>query len=133
MLRGKIFICLLLGLLLAAGCGKKEENLENIEFTVLPEEQIPEQLRLMIEERKEAPFELSYQDGDLLYLAVGYGTQDSGGYSIQVPAFYRTENELVLDTELLGPQTKPSGAEAAKSCPYIVIMTEFRDEPIRYE
>lgn len=123
--------CLLV--LAAAGCQKEEKNLEDIDFTVLAEEQIPEQLRLMIAERQEAPFQLSYQDGDLLYLAVGYGIQQTGGYSIQVPAFYRTESGLVLDTELLGPQETPSGAEAAKSCPYIVIMTQFRDEPIIYE
>ena len=125
------FVCL--ALLAAAGCGGQAENLENIDFTVLAEEQIPEQLRLMIAEREEAPFQLTYQDGDLLYLAVGYGLQETGGYSIQVPAFYRTENGLVLDTELLGPQTTPSGAEAAKSCPYIVIMTQFRDEPVVFE
>lgn len=126
------FMCLIL-VLSMLGCEQKAENLENLDFTVLAEEQIPEQLRLMIAERQEAPFQLSYQDGDLLYLAVGYGMQDTGGYSIQVPAFYRTEEGLVLDTELLGPESAPSGAEAAKSCPYIVIMTEFRDEPIIYQ
>ena len=122
-----LFVCL------SVGCGSSKGQKEPMEFTVLAEEEIPDTLKQMIEEQKEAPFQLSYQDGSAWYLAVGYGKQDSSGYSIQVPGFYRTENGLVLDTELLGPETEPSGNGRAPSTPYIVILTEYREEPVTYE
>lgn len=120
-------------LCLGTGCGTSEGQREPVEFTVLAEEEIPDTLKQMIDEQKEAPFQLSYQDGSAWYLAVGYGRQDSSGYSIQVPDFYRTENGLVLDTELLGPETEPTGNGRAPSTPYIVVLTEYRDEPVTYE
>ena len=120
-------------LCLGTGCGMSEGQREPVEFTVLAEEEIPDTLKQMIDEQKEAPFQLSYQDGSAWYLAVGYGRQDSSGYSIQVPDFYRTENGLVLDTELLGPETEPTGNGRAPSTPYIVVLTEYRDESVTYE
>lgn len=120
-------------LCLGTGCRTSEGQREPVEFTVLAEEEIPDTLKQMIDEQKEAPFQLSYQDGSAWYLAVGYGRQDSSGYSIQVPDFYRTENGLVLDTELLGPETEPTGNGRAPSTPYIVVLTEYRDESVTYE
>ena len=125
---------LALSVLIMAGCGKKEkETVEYLDFTVLAPEEIPDPFLLMIAERQEAPFQLSYQDGTLLYLAVGYGLQQSGGYSIQVPAFYTDGETMVLDTTLIGPESTPTGGDIAKSCPYIVIMTQYRDLPVVYE
>lgn len=130
----RLVAAMLMAMMLFTGCGaKKEKAVEYLDFTVLAAEEIPEQLLLMIAERQEAPFQLSYQDGDMLYLVVGYGLQDSGGYSIQVPGFYLNGENMVLDTTLIGPETTPTGAEVAKSCPYIVIMTQYRDVPIVYE
>lgn len=122
---------LLMGL--AAGCGSAEGEKEPVDFTVLAEEEIPDTLKEMIEEQKEAPFQLSYQNGSAWYLAVGYGRQESGGYSIQVIGFYRTEDGLLLDTELLGPESEPTGNGRAASFPYLVILTEYRDEAVSYE
>ncbi len=62
--------------------------------------------------QKEEEFRLTYSAGSDLYLAVGYGAQSSGGYSIQVKELYLTENGIVLDTELLGlEETVEPGAE----------------------
>ena len=56
----------------------------------------------MIAERKEEGFQLSADQGEL-YLAVGYGTRPTSGYSIKVKALYETENAVYIQTELLGP------------------------------
>lgn len=51
-----------------------------------------------------------------MYLVVGYGRQDCGGYSIQVKECYLTETSLVLDTELTGPkETAASGRRTVVS------------------
>ncbi|MCX4321102.1 MAG: protease complex subunit PrcB family protein, partial [Lachnospiraceae bacterium] len=77
-----------------AGCGVEtkdgNEKIKDLEFTVLGEENIPEELKQVIEEKKEKEFKLTYQDGDFLYICVGYGRQETGGYSITVNELYLT-------------------------------------------
>ena len=122
----------LLAFLLAfpAGCGQEgEEKLQDLEFTVVADSELPAELKTAVEERKAEEFRLTYSAGQDLYLAVGYGAQASGGYSIQVKELYLTERGVVLDTELLGPEeTVEPGAEA--SYPYIVLKIEMREEPV---
>lgn len=121
--------------LLLYGCAKEKDPLEKIkdlEFTVLAEDNIPEELKKVIEEKKANAFKVTYQDNGFLYICMGYGEQVSGGYSITVNALYLTENAVYLDTTLLGPE--PSGASAVKkdvpSYPYVVVKTEFVDKPV---
>ena len=110
-----IGMAVLLSLVLLAGCGKKRDPMEKIkdlEFTVLADENIPEELKAVIEEKKESPFKVTYQDNGFMYICIGYGEQVSGGYSIAVNALYLTENAIYADTTLLGPD--PSDPAAAK-------------------
>lgn len=121
--------------LLMAGCAKERDPLEKIkdlEFTVLAEDNIPEELKKIIEEKKEDAFKVTYQDNGFLYICVGYGKQVSGGYSITANALYLTENAIYVDTTLVGPD--PAQGAAVKkdtpSYPYIVLKTEFVDKPV---
>ena len=125
-------------LCLLAGCGRHRDPMEKIkdlEFTVLAEENIPEELRTVIEEKKSSAFKVTYQDNGFLYICVGYGQQVSGGYSITVNALYLTDNAIYADTTLLGPDPADPATEKKKapSCPYIVLKTEFIDKPVVFE
>lgn len=63
---------------------------------------------------------------------VGYGEQESGGYSIAVKELYLTENAIVADTELIGPQSgEETGVE--KSYPYVVVKTEYLEHPVIFQ
>lgn len=55
---------------------------------------------------------------------MGYGVQPTGGYSISVNELYLTDNSIVVNTELKGPE-KGENAGAEQSFPYIVIRTEY--------
>ena len=70
---------------------------------------------------------MSFQDGNYLYLCVGYGTQKTGGYSICVKDLYLTDSAIVLDTTLLGPKRTNEKKVPEESYPYIVIKTEYID------
>ena len=48
-------------------------------------------------------FQFIYQSGEDLYIAKGYGRQETSGYSIQAKELYLTKDCLVFDTELTGP------------------------------
>lgn len=125
---GTVALCLL------AGCAKEKDPMEKIkdlEFTVLAEENIPEELKTVIDEKKGNAFKVTYQDNGFLYICIGYGEQVSGGYSITVNDLYLTENAIYADTTLLGPEPGDEGAKKnASSYPYIVIKTEFVDKPV---
>lgn len=98
---------------LLGGCSDKgaEEKVKDLEFTVVGQNEIPKELMDMIEQKKTEEFRLTYTSGEDLYIAVGYGEQQTGGFSISVPEFYLTENSMVIKTELQGPGTgRPAGS-----------------------
>ena len=140
LMNGKIL--LIFGLLawvlivrLLTGCSVEKENQEKVrdlEFTVVGEAELPEELKKLADEKKAAPFKLTYSNDQGLFIAVGYGEQATGGYSIAVRELYLTENAIVIDTELLGP---PKGEEAGveKSYPYITIRTEMLEQPVIFQ
>ncbi|MDE6892435.1 MAG: protease complex subunit PrcB family protein [Lachnospiraceae bacterium] len=119
---------------LLTGCAKEKDPMEKIkdlEFTVLAEENIPDELKSVIEEKKGNTFKVTYQDNGFLYICIGYGEQVSGGYSIVVNALYLTDNAVYADTTLLGPDPSDTGIKKnSPSYPYIVIKTEFVDKPV---
>lgn len=132
----KLSLLFFLTTLLLAGCGttKKtnEENSKKLDFTVVKEIDYPEELTKLLESKKKDIFKFSYSDGENLYLCVGYGTKDSGGFSIVVDHLLQTDSGIHIKTTLKGPATEEERSSAT-TFPYIVIKTEFMDEPILFE
>lgn len=115
----------------AVGCAYGEEpaRIRDLDFTVVGNQEVPQELQGIIEEKKAAPFKLTYSDGQGLYIAEGYGEQESGGYSIAVRDLYLTEEGIVFSAELMGPE-KGEDAGTENSFPYIVVKTEFLEDPV---
>lgn len=127
-------LCVIL-LSLMTGCSAEKlrtEKLRDIEFTVVDEENIPEELEEMIEEKEEKPFKLTYADNGALYIAVGYGKQPTSGYSIEVQELYETENAIYIHTNLIGP-AKDEKIVEQKTYPYLVVKLEFIDKNVVFE
>ena len=103
-----------------------EGKVRDLEFTVVGDGEIPEELRNTIEQKKTSPFKLTYSDDQGLYIVTGYGEQESGGYSIVVEELYLTENAIYVKTCLMGPGADVPD-DGVKSYPYIVIKTEYLD------
>lgn len=133
----KLFV-ILVGCMTAwmlTGCTMLSEErikLRDLDFTVLSEEKIPEELMKIIEEKKGEPFKLTYSDNEYLYISIGYGEQSTGGYSIAVNELYLTDNAVYVNTSLLGPEDSVQ-AQNAPSHPYIVIKTEYLDQTVIFE
>lgn len=125
-----------------SGCGGKtgdmNEKIKDIEFTVMGEDNLPEELKQIIEDKKEKEFKITYQDNDYIYICVGYGRQETGGYSITVNGLYMTGNAVYVDTNLIGPEAesrelyKAQEKESA-SYPYIVLKTEYFDKSVVFD
>ena len=131
----KYTVILALVLVLLTGCtvektDSKKQN--DIEFTVMDTDEIPEELKTMIEEGKQGPFKLTYGDKGYLYIAEGYGKQKTSGYSIEVNEVYETENAVYLKTSLIGPK---KGEKILKNAtyPYVVVKIEYNEKHVVFE
>nr|WP_077609955.1 protease complex subunit PrcB family protein [Clostridium sp. Marseille-P2415] len=118
-----------------SGCtvnGDNGDKVRDLEYTVVADADIPQELRQIIAEKQQSPFKLTYSDDKNLYIVVGYGQQASGGYSIAVNELYLTDNSIVLDTELIGPE-KGENVGTEPSYPFIVIKTEMSELPVVFQ
>lgn len=129
-------VCVLaVGCLAFTGCqdeGDGKKKIKDLEFTVVSEKEIPDALQEMIMQKKENSFKLTYADGQDMYIVVGKGPQDGGGFSIVVKELYLTENSIVFKTELIGPE-KGEKAGTAKSYPVLIVKTEFCEAPVIFQ
>lgn len=133
-LLGILLFATFLGSMLS-GCSVEETNrtkVADIEYAIIEDSEIPEELLSVIEEKKAADFKLTYDMGEDLYIVRGYGEQATGGYSIRIKDCYLTSNAILFDTELVGPR-KGENASASPSYPYIVIKTKNCDRSTIFE
>lgn len=117
------------------GCSVEETNrtkVADIEYVIVEDAGIPEELMTMIEEKKAADFKMTYELGEDLYIVRGYGEQATGGYSIRITDCYLASNAILFDTELVGPR-KGENVAASPSYPYIVVKTENYDQSTIFE
>lgn len=120
---------------LLSGCSMEEssnEKLRDLEFTIVEENNIPQELLQKIEEKKGSEFKMTHKDNESLYICVGYGEQETGGYSIAVNDLYLTSNAIYINTNLIGP-SKDEKISEGLSYPYIVVKTEYMDKSVVFE
>ena len=122
-------------LFVVCGCSAKElatEKIRDIDFTVVKEEDIPEELMTKIKEKETTRLKLTYADRGALYIVEGYGEQPTSGYSIEVKECFETKNAIYIHTNLLGPSKEERIVEKA-TYPYIVIKMEFIDKNVVFQ
>lgn len=138
-LKGKLYLALAMLTAMMVwtitGCSASKDSgdkVRDLDFTVAGNMDIPEELKKLIAEKQQQPFKLTYSDEQNLFIAVGYGVQPTGGYSISVNELYLTDNSIVINTELKGPE-KGENAGTEQSFPYIVIKTEYLENPVVFQ
>ncbi|MDE6926937.1 MAG: protease complex subunit PrcB family protein [Acetatifactor sp.] len=133
----RIILCILAvaAAAMVSGCtflSEERIKLRDLDFTVLSEEKIPEELKTIIEEKKKEPFQITYTDKEFLYICTGYGEQATGGYSIAVNELYLTDTAIYVSTSLLGPESADKSNQTP-TYPCIVIKTEYLDQTVIFE
>ena len=121
-------LILLLAFLLAylAGCGeqvKKPEKIKDAEYTVQEESLVPEELLNKMKEKQKEPFQMTYATDGYLYIAKGYGSQETSGYSIRITDLYEAAEGLVFSCELIGP-AKNEPVLKVETYPYVVVKVK---------
>lgn len=132
----KKIICLFfVAVFLLCGCSIEDENgekLKDLEFTVVEEGEVPEELTKIIEDKKTKEFKITYSDGTYLYIVVGYGEQATGGYSVAVNQLYLSDNAIYLDTNLIGP-SKDEKISQVITYPSIVLKLEYLEKSVVFQ
>ena len=132
---GIVIVALTAGIVMAAGCSVEQSSrtkVRDLEYEIVAEAEVPEELLAEIEGKKAADFKMTYTDEKSLYIVRGYGEQETGGYSICVRELYRTSNAVCVYTELIGPRKGETVAKSP-SYPYIVLKLENREETVIFE
>lgn len=132
---GQMLLTMALVAVLLAGCTILEDRTEKIKdlnFNVLAENEIPQELQEQISEKKENVFKLTWSDDAYLYICVGYGAQNAGGYSVSVNSLYLTANAIYIDTTLIAPDSKPQIA-GTTSYPYVCVKLEYIDKTVVFD
>lgn len=130
------FLCLLFVVVLS-GCEKVGQGStggtrgKDWNYTVVPVKDCPEDFLKEIEKKKVNELQMTYEDGAYLYIAVGYGEQSTGGYSIKVQGLYEKGENLCIETSLVGPE-EDDVVRQKVSYPYIVIKTEKTEKNIDF-
>lgn len=128
---------ILLTVLMAAllgGCAIEEQEpqkVEDLDYTLVAETDIPEELMTQIETAKGEEMKLTFSDGEYLYLVKGYGEQPAGS-SIQVLELYQAKDGIVFDTQLLGGG-KNGDSETTSAYPYIVVKVQSGEQNVVFE
>lgn len=134
-LKAFIFFAIAFSGTMLFGCSIQEndnEKLKDLDYTVLDKEEIPEELLQSIEGKKNTEFKITYNDEGALYICVGYGEQNTGGYSISVNDLYLTSNAIYVNTSLIGPKADEK-VNNEPSYPYIVLKMEYMDKNVIFE
>jgi len=132
---GVLLLTIVITVLGITGCKTEDtdvKKIKDLEFTVVEDADLPGELKEIIDEKRENPFKLSYSNKDYLYIVVGYGKQNSGGYSISVDDLYLTSNAIYMDTNLIGP-TQDDIVTQGVTYPYVVVKLEFLDKSVVFE
>ena len=130
----KLSLLTALAVCLFTGCTIEEadhKKLSEPEYTIVAQEDIPEELSAQIEEAKAEEMKLTYTDDETFYIVRGYGAQP-GGSSIQVLELYTTDEGIVFDTQLVGGG-KNAEDTTTSAYPYIVVKLLCGEQNVVFE
>lgn len=130
-----LFILTLSLILMVTGCKSEkpeEKKLKDLDFTVLGDNEIPMELKQIIEGNKHEVAKTTYVDMGELYIIICYGDQPTTGYSIEVNELYETENTITIKTTLKGPDKNEQVLKLV-TAPYIVVKLENIEKTVVYK
>ncbi|MBQ2239064.1 MAG: protease complex subunit PrcB family protein [Lachnospiraceae bacterium] len=122
---------LLFFLLVFTSCGKEtEEEKEKLDFTICDEKQLPEELKELLEEKKQEVFKLTFSTKDYLYIVVGYGEQNRSNLDVVVEELSLGKNAIYVKTQLVGNEEED---KEIITYPVIVLKCPYMDLPVVFE
>ena len=119
-------LCLVLFL---SGCKviDQQETKKQLEYSICEYFNLPKELQQEIDDCKEKPFQILYTNRDYVFIVIGYGSQQSGNYGIQLKQLYALRSGYYIQTELVGKNTEPDQKTKKHEVvytPYVIVKTK---------
>ncbi len=136
-MKGKFFYVpiLLFTIIFLSACGIEQYDdtkINDLDFTILAEEDIPAQVMEIIENSKTENFRKTYTDSDFLYIIIGYGAQPTTNYSITIEDLYEAKNAIFVSSMLKGPSKREVVVET-ETYPYVVLKLQYSDKTVIFK
>lgn len=131
----KTMVVVIFVTILIVGCTVfkiEEEKLQDLPYAIVKEEDCPEEVQILIADNLVNEMKMSFVDQGIEYIIIGYGEQETSGYSVEVLAVYETANLIKVETNLIGPMNGETIVEVS-TYPYIVISIDENQKPVVYE
>lgn len=110
----------------------KRAKVQPVKYEICAEKNIPERLQKILEERKKKPGTLAYKNSRYTYLVVCYGEKPYSGYSVRVEQCWKNEEQLYLETQLIGPAASEEVVETL-TYPFLVVRCKRTELLCRIE
>jgi hypothetical protein len=134
----QIFLLIMASVFLLAaltGCEIEKtssEKIKDLDYTICDESKLPQELKSIINEKKEEPFKLTYRTKDYLYIVVGYGAQDRTDLNVVMTELYLTDNAIFVDTDLTSAGDTQL-ADNLVTYPWIAVKCELYDVQVNFK
>ena len=127
-----LFFFIFLSSISMSGCKAEkydDTKIADLEYTVVPEQDIPSGVKDIIENSKNENVRKTYLDQDYLYIIICYGPQPTTGYSISIEDIYEAEKAIFVSSMLKGP-SKTEKAIDTVTYPYLVLKLKYNDKAV---
>ncbi len=124
-------------ILMAVGCSGKEipqrtyENMTDITYEIVSGSDVPHKVNEKIFKEKEKGFGFTYRDGEAMYIAFGFGRQNTGGFSIQMAAAKENESEILIEAKLVAPGPEEV-VSTSPSHPYMILKMANVEKDVQF-
>ncbi len=131
-----VLIILLLTAVLVS-CGKQEapkrtyENMQDAVYEIVSGSEVPHKVNEKIYKEREKGFGFSYRDNEGMYIAFGFGRQNTGGFSIQLVAVKENEDEILIEAKLIAPAPEEV-VSTSPSYPYMILKMEDTSKNVEF-
>lgn len=129
---------LLLGMIFGIpGCGsdgpkaRTYENMQDVVYEIVSGSDVPHKVNEKIFKAKEKGFGFSYRDGEVMYVAFGFGQQNTGGFSIQVLNAKENETEILIEAQLVAPGPEEV-VSTSPSYPYMILKMANVEKDVQF-
>ena len=124
-------------LTILTGCFGKEPptrtygEMTDVVYEIVSGSDVPHKVNEKIFKEKEKSFGFTYRDGEEMFIAFGFGRQNTGGFSIQMAAAKENESEILIEAKLIAPGPEEVVA-TTPSYPYMILKLANAEKDVQF-
>lgn len=124
-------------LVFLTGCFGKEPptrtygDMTDMVYEIVSGSDVPHKVNEKIFKEKEKGFGFTFRDGEEMYIAFGFGRQNTGGFSIQMAAAKENDSAILIEAKLVAPGPEEVVA-TSPSYPYMILKMANVEKDVQF-